>query len=92
MLSLLTSKAFVGLLGLVSIAAGVFLFKHSYAISKLENKNKVLTQAIKSKDLTIHNLGVEIIRLIENNKVIGFEEYFNGLSENNTSYSADLLF
>ena len=56
-----------------------FLYSWHYnIIDNLEQEATELRLENKSKDITINNLGVEIVQLIEQNKVTGFEEYFEG--------------
>ncbi len=47
---------------------------------------------IKAQNITINNLGVEIVQLIEQNKVAGFESYFTGLADANNTTSDNLIF
>ena len=52
-----------------------------------------LKQENQQKEITINNLSVQIVELMENNKVTGFEEYFKGVSDaNNTIITDKLIF
>ena len=95
MIDILFSKAFI--YGVISLlVTGIFSYSlyswHYGVIGDLKSDVEKLTLSNKAKDNTIKNLGVEIIQLIENNKVVGFEEYFNGFAENNNSFSDSLIF
>lgn len=61
------------LLGLI-VGGGVGVYKH---IQHLEEENV-------QKDRAIENLSVEIQHLIQKNRVVGFEKYFEGYDENIT--------
>ncbi len=82
--------------GLTTIAlgsVGYFLHDWHYDVisdyKQLVNKQK---QTLKAQEITINNLSVQIVELTENNRVTGFEEYFNGMAENNSTISDKLLF
>ena len=65
---------------------------HYKPIKQLTNQVNILKQESDSKDITINNLGVEIVQLTKKNKIAGFEGYFDGLSEINISTSDRLIF
>ena len=65
---------------------------HYKPIRVFERQVKTLTIDNKAKDVTINNLSVQIVELIENNKVTNFESYFLGISESNTTVSEKLIF
>lgn len=79
----------VALLGSAWYVANTLHFK---PIRLLERQLNILIIDNQAKDVTINNLSVDIVQLIENNKIVGFEEYFNGLSENNTTTTDKLIF
>ena len=49
---------------------------HYEPIRLLEGQVAALEATTKVQEITINNLGVEIVQLTENNRIIGFEEYF----------------
>lgn len=61
------------LLGLI-VGGGVGVYQH---IQHLKEENI-------QKDRAIENLSVEIQHLIQKNRVVGFEKYFEGYDENVT--------
>ena len=66
---------------------------HFKPIRLLERQVVELSQDVKDRDLTINNLGVEIVQLTENNKVTGFEEFWKGYQDENiTDVSNDYIF
>lgn len=92
--ALLRMGLYAAIVATVIGGAGYFLYDWHYdVISALEEKVTTLEADNKTKDLTIDNLGVQIIQIIEDNKVVGFEEYFNGVADANYTVSdIDLIF
>ena len=64
---------------------------HYKPIALLERQVKSLSIDNDAKDITINNLGVQIVQLTENNKISGFEEYFKGVADANVSIVGDKL-
>ena len=64
---------------------------HYKPIHLLERQLITVKLDNKAKDITINNLGVQIVQLTENNKVLGFEEYFKGVADANISVVSDKL-
>ena len=62
---------------------------HYGPIRTLEKENSKLKIENKAQEGTIKNLGIRITELMANNKVIGFEEYFKGLDDANTTIITD---
>lgn len=83
----------IGAGALIIAGSGWTLYEWHYKpIKEMANKIKDRDLTIRSQDLTIKDLGVQITKLIESNKVTGFEEYFKGLSDANHTIDPDLIF
>ena len=65
---------------------------HFGVISDYKHQVAKQKQIITAQEVTINNLSVQIVELIENNKVNGFESYFNGYAEHNDTISEELIF
>jgi len=66
---------------------------HYSVIDSLEKQLRTAQIDNKAKEITINNLGVQIVQLMENNKITGFESYFKGIADaNNTTVSDKLIF
>ncbi len=96
MYSLIFSKAglYAGItLFVVSLLSYSLYSWHYNVISDLEKTVSKQKEEITAKNIVINNQAIELVQLVENNKVIGFEEYFKGLADaNNTTYSDKLIF
>ncbi len=96
MIEILFSK--VGIyVGATLFVVGLFSYSlyswHYSVISDLIETVEIQKEEIHSKDIVINNQAVDMIQLVEDNKVIGFEEYFKGLADaNNTVYSDKPIF
>ena len=84
----------IGAGALIIAGSGWTLYEWHYKpISHMSKKIEERDLTIKSQDQTIKDLGVQITQLIEHNKVTGFEEYFKGLADANTTIDhTDLVF
>ena len=96
MYSLIFSKAGI-YAGITLFVVGLFTYSlYTWHYSVIDNLEKLVIQKnteILAKDIVINNQAIELVLLVENNKVIGFEEYFKGLADaNNTTYSDKLIF
>ncbi len=96
MYSLIFSKAglYAGItLFVVSLLSYSLYSWHYNVISDLEKTVSKQKEEITAKNIVINNQAIELVQLVENNKVTGFEEYFKGLADaNNTTYSDKLIF
>jgi len=76
----------------LGLTGGVIYKYHFEPINNLSKRIDTLIIDNKAKDITINNLGVEIVQLIEQNKIVNFESYFTGLADANNSTSNNLIF
>jgi len=82
----------------ISIIGGAWFFLNSWHFAPIKTFKKNIKkqeEIIKLQNITINNLGVQINKLIESNKVTGFEEYFKGYKDENISAhagSSNLIF
>ena len=88
LLELLFNKYAMWLLCILALIGGVWYFLNTWHYRVIDDLNK---QVI-AKDVTIQDLSIKLVELVEENKVTNFEEYFNGLSENNNSFTDGLIF
>jgi len=66
---------------------------HYHVIDNLEKQLKTARHDNKAKEITINNLSVQIVQLMEDNRITGFESYFKGIADaNNTIVSDKLIF
>ena len=88
LVKLFLNKYTIWLLSILSLIGVVWYSLNTWHYGVINDLNK---QVI-AKDVTIQNLSIELVKLVEENKVVGFEEYFNGLSENNNTFTDSLTF
>ena len=96
MVNLLFSKVgiYAGITMFMVGAFSYFLYSFHYSVlSDLEKTVITQKEEIRSRDIVINNQAVELMQLVEDNQVTGFESYFKGLADaNNTTYSDSLVF
>ena len=97
MFSLIPSKGIIyGIIISLVLGAAYYALHiwHFAPIDHLEDTVLEQKEVIRSQAITINNLGVQIQTLVEENKVSGFEEYFEGVAseQNNTIISDDYIF
>jgi len=80
-MSIVSTRAIIYIVSMLlvtgSIGGAIYTW-HYKPLKALTKRVKALEETVVAKDRTIHNLGVQITRLIADNKVSGFEEYFEG--------------
>ena len=83
---------YAGLTAVIIVSFGLFIDHWHYGpIADLKRSQSEMTKTIKHKDIVINDLSVEIQRLVENNKVTGFESYWKGMADANDSVISDKL-
>lgn len=96
MFNLMSIKGYLyGTIGIIFVVCVVYFLNnwHYAVISNQERYISKQEKTIKSQALTINNLSVQIQQMVEENKVIGFESYFEGIADaNNTVISDKLIF
>ena len=82
MLSLFTNiKGFIYGGVLIVFAAGVWYMVNQWHYAPIAHLSKLVRQQeveLKAKDLTIHNLSVQLDEMVKQNKITGFEQYWKG--------------
>ena len=68
-------------LAIIAGVAYLFFTYHYLPIQALKSETD-------SQKIVIDNLSVELLETVENNKVMGFEEYFKGKADENISISS----
>ncbi len=76
---------------LLFFASGVIYKWHYLPLQQFENKLQANKIELSNKDIVINNLSVELQEVVQDNKVIGFEEYFKGFNDENISVDTDKL-
>lgn len=81
-------KYYIMFASVIAIAGGGWYILNDWHYGPLKTCKVELADqgdVIKSKEETIKQLGIKITTIIEANKVTGFEEYFKGLNDANSS-------
>ncbi len=80
------------LYGILLVFIGGVIYKwHYLPLQQHEDKLQSNKIELANKDIVINNLSVELQEVVQNNKVVGFEEYFKGFSDENISINTDKL-
>ncbi len=96
MFNLLSIKDGIYLAVISALIGSAWYILQDWHYKPLKDNVKIITSQkiiIKTQEITINNLGVEIVQLVEQNKVVGFESYFTGLADaNNSTDNNNLIF
>lgn len=88
---LLYVKYFASFAVVVAISYALYSW-HYRPLKDLEKTNASCQVERTAQETTIKNLGTRITQLIEENRVVGFEEYFKGLEDANNTEVDDSKF